>query len=75
MIGAFWRRLKLLLHRDRAIADLEEEMRLHRELRAESLRRQGLPNGTAEAEAARRFGRSLDVTERGRIAWGAGCHP
>jgi putative ABC transport system permease protein len=70
MIGAAWRRLLLFLFRERATRELEEEMRLHRALRAESLERAGLRTPAARREADRRFGPALPRAEQGRDAWG-----
>ena len=64
------RRLKLLFNREQATRELEEEMALHRQLRAESLKRFG--SAEPELEANRRFGNSVHVTERSRDAWGFG---
>ena len=55
LIGTLWRRLRLLVNRDRATEELEDEMRLHRELRTEALERQGIPVHEAREEAARRL--------------------
>jgi putative ABC transport system permease protein len=57
-----FRRLQFLLKRDRFDSDLEEEMRLHRELRSEKL-------GDAGA-VARRFGNATRLREESRDAWG-----
>ena len=43
------RRLSLLFNRDRATRDLEDEMALHRQLRAESLERFGTADARQEA--------------------------
>jgi putative ABC transport system permease protein len=67
MIGQLWRRLQLLAGRDRATQDLEEEMRLHRELRAEQLRAQGIPN--PDAQARRQFGNATRIAEASRDVW------
>lgn len=72
MLGSLLRRLRLFVRRDESTADLEEEMRLHQALRAESLQRHGLPAGEAEAEARRRFGSRLRATESSRDVWGWG---
>ncbi len=55
------RRLRFLFNRRRFDGDLEEEMRLHRELRAEKL-------GDSTA-AQRRFGNALRLREESRDAW------
>ena len=70
MLGRLWRRLRLLLSRDRATRDLEEEMRLHRELRAEALHRHGRAVDEARSEATRRFGHAIRIAEDSREAWG-----
>lgn len=56
------RRLRFLFTRHRFNSDLEEEMRLHRELRAKKL-------GDSDA-AQRRFGNNLRLQEESRDAWG-----
>src|ERR1019366_7909220 len=66
------RRIALLLRRDRATADLQDEMRLHRELRAESLRDGGATATDAATEARRRFGNPLNHEEGSRDMWGLG---
>src|SRR5688572_11546853 len=67
---ALLRRLTLLFNKEKATRELEDEMALHRELRAESLKRFGSPE--PEQEARRRFGNSIQMTERSRDAWGFG---
>ena len=71
-IAEYWRRLWLLLRRDRATAELEAEMRLHRELRAQSMRTRGISEPEAATAARRRFGNSLLIQEASRDAWGLG---
>ncbi len=56
-----WQRLQFLFHRRRLEADLDEEMRLHRELRAQKL-------GDPQA-AQRRFGNTTRLKEDSREAW------
>ena len=70
MIGRLWRQLVLFLNRDRATRELEDEMRLHRELRTAALEGQGVPVDEARAAASRRFGRTIPITEQSRDAWG-----
>src|SRR5262245_39216276 len=64
------RRLLMLLRGRRFDRDLDEEMRLHRELRAGELERGGLGPDAARREAARRFGSALQAREDSRAAWG-----
>jgi putative ABC transport system permease protein len=66
----FWRRLRALATRNRFDADLEEEMRLHVELRAQRLEEQGRPADAALREAHARFGHPTRHVERSRDAWG-----
>ncbi|MGH7591663.1 MAG: ADOP family duplicated permease, partial [Gemmatimonadales bacterium] len=69
-IHEWWRRAGLLLRRDRATRELEEEMRLHREHRAEQLRAEGMAPAEAELAARRRFGNQGMFQQASRDAWG-----
>ncbi len=64
------RRLWLLLRRDRAAAELEEEMRLHLELREARLRERGAAPLEAHYAARRRFGNRSNLQQRSRDMWG-----
>lgn len=64
------RRLRYLALRDRYTAQLEEEVRLHVELRAAALQRRGMGAGAARIAARRRFGNSTLIQERSRDMWG-----
>ncbi len=66
------RRLRLVFLRDRATAELEEEMRLHRELRARSIQKDGASISDAVISARRQFGNPLVIQEASRDAWGLG---
>src|SRR5579884_2731313 len=65
-----WRRLRFFVARDRYAAELEDEMRLHVELRAARLREQGWSERAAREGARRRFGNAINVQERSRDMWG-----
>ena len=69
-IGGFWRRLVYLFHRDRFAADLQEEMRLHIELRARKLRRLGVGEEEAPYAARRRFGNPAALQDASAETWG-----
>jgi len=69
-IGEMWRRLGLLLRRGEAARELEEEMRLHREMKARELVAGGAREDEARYAAARAFGNGMLLTERSREAWG-----
>jgi putative ABC transport system permease protein len=64
------RRLSMLMHRRQFDADLEEEVRLHLELRQEEQFESGMTANEARAAAQRRFGNATYLKEESRIAWG-----
>jgi putative ABC transport system permease protein len=64
------RRLCMLFRRGRFDADLEEEMRLHRELREQEKMAEGATAEEAHYAMLRRFGNPLALRERSRFAWG-----
>ena len=64
------RKAKYLLLRDHYTRELEEEMRLHRELRAERLQGGGLAPAAARYAAKRKFGNTTNHQERSRDMWG-----
>ena len=69
-LGEGLRRLRYLLLRDHYTRELEEEMRLHRQLRAERLQGGGLASTTARYAAQRKFGNTTHHQERSRDMWG-----
>jgi len=68
-MNAIWRRLDRFLRRRRFEAELEEEMRLHRELRAERLRIEGVSPSEAASRARRQFGNFTRLRELSRETW------
>ena len=64
------RRLRMLIHRREFDADLEEEMRLHLELRQEEQLQSGITAEDARAAARRRFGNTTYLKEESHLAWG-----
>jgi putative ABC transport system permease protein len=64
------RRLWFFLTRWRRVQELDEEMRLHVEMRAAANRRNGAPPDEAWRAARRRFGNPLKLREESRDAWG-----
>src|SRR5580658_1921336 len=66
------RRLRMLMHRHEFDADLEEEMRLHLELRQQEQIKSGMPSEDARAAARRRFGNLTSMKEKSHLAWGWG---
>src|SRR5512133_3097664 len=69
-LARLWRRLQFLGRWRRFDAELDEEMRLHVDLRTESLVRAGLSPAAARDEALRAFGNRLRLREQGRGVWG-----
>ena len=64
------RRFLALFHRRQLDADLEEEMRLHQELRAQEQVERGVSPEEAHHAAQRRFGNKLVLREESRDMWG-----
>jgi predicted permease len=64
------RRLRMLVHRRQFDADLEEEMRLHLELRQQEHLESGMTADPARAAARRRFGNVTAFREKSHMAWG-----
>lgn len=69
-LSEFRRRLRMLLRRGRFDADLDEEMRLHRELRERDAIERGTSRDEARYAARRRFGNDLALREESREVWG-----
>jgi len=67
-----WRRVRMLFHRRRFQLELEEEMRLHLELRAQEHAENGLGAEAARRMAYRRFGNPTVIREESYLAWGWG---
>jgi predicted permease len=65
-----FRRFRMLLNRRQFDADLDEEMRLHLELRRREQLESGVTLIRAEAAARRRFGNTTYLKEESHIAWG-----
>jgi predicted permease len=64
------RRLRALLSRRRLARELDEEMRLHLDLRRRRLESEGLSAGAARRTARLRFGNTAVVLENSVDAWG-----
>ena len=68
--GEWKRRLQMLFRRGQFQRDLEEEMRLHIELRREQQMAAGLDPDEAHTAAHRRFGNRTKIQEKSTVAWG-----
>lgn len=68
--GEWMRRLRMLFERERFQQDLEEEMQLHLELRAEERVDAGVAISSAHSAALRRFGNPTQIRERSYMNWG-----
>ena len=69
-LAEFGRRLAMLLRGEKFDRELQEEMRLHRELREEQRVREGTPQRSAGAAAAQAFGNEVELRERSGDVWG-----
>lgn len=67
-----WRRVRMLFYWRQFHVDLEEEMRLHLELRAQEHAEKGLSAEAARRTAYRRFGNPTVIRERSYMSWGWG---
>ena len=68
--GELRRRLQMLFRRGRFQSDLDEEMRLHVELRREQQMAAGAGPEAARRAALRRFGNTTRIREESERAWG-----
>ncbi len=66
------RRLRMLLNRRQFQADLEEEMRLHLELREREQTEEGVASPESRRAAYLRFGNPTSIHEKSYLAWGWG---
>jgi predicted permease len=66
----FARRLRMLAHRPEFDADLDEEMRLHMELRQAEQIESGMSAEDARLTARLRFGNPIALREESHVAWG-----
>ncbi|HLM57192.1 MAG TPA: permease prefix domain 1-containing protein, partial [Pyrinomonadaceae bacterium] len=69
-LGQLWRRCLHRARRERFDRELEEEMRLHLEMKAEEYEAEGMTAGEARRAARRRFGNETRLREMSREAWG-----
>jgi putative ABC transport system permease protein len=69
-IGEMWRRVAMLMRRDKFEAELREEMRAHREMKERELREEGMSAEEARYRASREFGNTAWLQEESRGRWG-----
>lgn len=67
--GEFWRRLAFLLRRRQFEKDLEEEMRFHKDSKADAYCNDGVDADEARFAAQRQFGNQTLLVERSREMW------
>jgi predicted permease len=65
------RRLRMTRHRDQLDRDLEEEMRLHLDLRRQQLVDRGLSPDAARRTAHLKFGNTTRIKEKSQMTWGS----
>ncbi|HKW65192.1 MAG TPA: ABC transporter permease, partial [Candidatus Acidoferrum sp.] len=64
-----WNRIRYLLNREAFDRDLQEEMRIHREMAVEKLNQLGTPEEEARYAAMRAFGNATLAQEASRAEW------
>jgi len=64
-----WKRIRYLLNREALDRDLQEEMRIHREMAEEKLNQLGTPKEEAHYAAMRAFGNATFAQEASRAEW------
>ncbi len=69
-VSELWRRVGMLVRRGKFERELEEEMRLHRELKEKELIAGGVESQEARYAANRQFGNAMNLRERGTETWG-----
>jgi putative ABC transport system permease protein len=67
--GELLRRLKFAAQRERRVEEIDEEMRLHLELRRRTLEERGIPEQSAVAAARGQFGNRTSWKEAARDVW------
>ena len=70
VVGEWKRRLYMLFHPGEFRRDLDDEMRLHLELRREQQMASGLTTDAARHAAGRHFGNTTRIREQSQMAWG-----
>lgn len=65
------RRIRMFFHRDELYRDLDDEMRLHLELRRQQQVDRGLTPASAARAAHLKFGNTARIKERSLMAWGS----
>jgi predicted permease len=68
--GELGRRISMLFQRRQFDSDLEEEMRLHLDLREQQKRDAGLTGNEAHTAARRQFGNPTSLKEKSHMTWG-----
>ncbi len=69
--GEIGRRIRMFFHRDQLYRDLDDEMRLHLELRRQQQVDRGLTPASAARAAHLKFGNTARIKERSLMAWGS----
>jgi predicted permease len=70
MLGEIKRRIQMFFHRDQLSRELDEEIRLHLDLRREQQAGRGLPASAAARGAHLKFGNSTRIKEKSIMTWG-----
>ncbi|MGH7650399.1 MAG: ABC transporter permease [Gemmatimonadaceae bacterium] len=70
IVGEVWRRVIFIVRRERFREELEEEMRLHQELRTKANINSGMTRSAAAAASRRAFGNTGIAQSASQDAWG-----
>jgi predicted permease len=70
--GEIKRRIQMFLHRDQLSRELDEEIRLHLDLRRQQQTDRGLPASAAARAAHLKFGNTTLIKEKSMTIWGWG---
>jgi len=69
--GEIGRRIRMFFHRDQLYRDLDDEMRLHLELRLQQQVDRGLTPAAAARAAHLKFGNTARIKEKSLMVWGS----
>jgi predicted permease len=72
-IAELWRRMRFYLRRRRFTSEIEEEMRIHLDLKSEELTAEGMSPEDARLAARREFGNALGLRDRAEDEWAFGA--
>jgi hypothetical protein len=69
LVSEFAKRLRMIWHRDQLDRDLDEEIRLHLDLRQQQFVDRGFSETTARRAARLKFGNTTHIKEKSQMTW------